>query len=99
MAETITVPSNCMGFETADGTKYDAVNNKVTIDNPKHQRDYKKQGYQQILGRSITTLSELPTAENNCTECSYKGWPWQKFCPRCAAYMTNQLPSTLIGEK
>lgn len=80
----ITVPDKCTGLELADGTKYDAHNNKVQIDNPRHAKAWVKDGNSALLGRQqIIGLSHLTNKTNECPTCGFAAWHWTKTCPKC----------------
>jgi len=80
----VTVPDKCMGLEMADGTKYDAHNGKVTIDNPRHASAWLKDPASGMVGRQqLIGLSGLHTRDNDCPCCGFAAWPWTVECPKC----------------
>lgn len=85
----VRVPPNCKGIDVHDGTRYDARNGIVDIDNPSHARQYRRTDMATQYGAAATHVPvegpdpEPPAGAMICTSCGYEPWAWTGPCPRC----------------
>lgn len=83
----LTVPSNCLGFEMPDGTKYNNRGGTVSVDDPRHEAAIRT-SLQNTLG--LIGKGGIVFAGTGITCCRRTLWPWEDHCPRCGKeYLAN----------
>jgi hypothetical protein len=89
----LTVPPGCMGVELPNGKKLDATRSgTITIDDPKIEKFALKSNNAAngVLSRSSTGFGHIKENSASCTECSFRGFGWQRICPKCGADMKKE---------
>ena len=92
---TLSVPNygtkGCQGLDMVDGTRYDARNGKVEIDNPAHVRQALKSGNHQFgaISLPVTGFRTVARGEKHCN-CGFTAFKWQATCPRCGADLPEE---------
>lgn len=83
---TLSLPSNAVGVELPNGKKIDAdKNGKVIIDDPKEEKMALKSGAAAIgiVARQAFSFDNPEHPSRFCRGCSFRGFEWQKVCPKC----------------
>lgn len=80
---TFSVPKDCKGFDFADGSRANARNGKITVDDA-HADAYRKDGNWAYIGSSGYLPPTVSADKNNdCTKCGFAAWWWSSRCPKC----------------
>jgi hypothetical protein len=82
----------CQGIDMPDGTRYEAKNGKVEIDDPGHARQALRSGNAEFgaIAAPLHGFGDLQPGEKNCG-CGFNAFRWQTSCPRCGADLPEEI--------
>ena len=93
---TLSVPNygtkGCQGLDMPDGSRYEARNGKVDIDNPAHVRQALRSGNGDLgaIAVPVTGFGAVARGERRCG-CGFTAFRWQHRCPKCGVDLPEEI--------
>ncbi len=87
MTTEFRVHEDNFGVQMESGKKYDAKGGKFVVDDPTHERAIKNSQAFKDGGIGIPVFAVEPTVADatptkSCPRCGFRGWAFQRTCPR-----------------